>query len=138
MAVTAARPISTSNQRRLQAVELCREDTPHDPLSVFGATRAGPFVAVRGGFSGGCRSHDVGVCWDGELDEGDPPTAHLRIIHESNDDPCESFAHVEWLFDVRTIYEDMGLTESGPDAGRGRDTRALERVTQPPAPGPTA
>ncbi len=56
--------------------------------------------------SGGCAVHETSLCWpDPWFDEGEPWTTRIDLLHDGNDDPCDSIYTEEVEFDLTPLKE---------------------------------
>lgn len=64
-----------------------------DPVTLMGgASIEEDTIAIPVGFGGGCKEHELVVCWpDQALAESDPPQARLEVWHDGHGDRCEAF-----------------------------------------------
>jgi hypothetical protein len=72
-------------------------------------------------YTGGCERHDFDLRWDGSYLESFPPQVLMRLVHNSNSDPCEALPTEELKFDmldldpcVIKLSSDFGYTSSIP------------------------
>ena len=99
------------------AVTPCPPGVRTDPFELVGAFVQGDWLDLEVTHSGGCETHDFGVCYEGVLEpapNNEPIEGELRLIHDSHGDSCESEVsatlHFNLLPYAEFIRENLGIT----------------------------
>lgn len=88
-------------------------DLPAHPLVVSAATLDREHLVLDIAYSGGCKTHLLGLVGLRALEKSDPPNGYLRLVHDGNGDPCDAFITRTLRFDLRPlldVYRADGLT----------------------------
>ena len=86
--------------------EECEVDslTQFDRCQVEGVKFGEGGLLVDVAYSGGCEKHCFKLTWDGTLNEGDPEVI-LNLLHNSNNDLCESYLRKTKLFQLDSLRQ---------------------------------
>ncbi len=71
---------------------------PVDDFVLNDAPSEGSILTVSVAYSGGCSRHDFELVWDGSFSKSNPPIAHMRHVHDANEDACKAVIREELLF----------------------------------------
>jgi hypothetical protein len=63
---------------------------PMDAVTIRDASVIGDSLTMLVAFSGGCRTHDFKVVWDGAMMKSLPGQINVVLSHNANDDMCEA------------------------------------------------
>jgi hypothetical protein len=62
-----------------------------DAYALTSVTLSGDTLSLTMSASGGCKKHDLEICWpDPTFTEGEPASTSLELYHDANGDPCEA------------------------------------------------
>jgi hypothetical protein len=71
-------------------VFVCPDKVTSDPITVLSGVVLGDELVLRVAYGGGCKKHELAVCFGPDFREEVPVGTNLRVLHEANDDGCEA------------------------------------------------
>ncbi len=69
-------------------------------VGVSDVTLSGDSLTLTVQHSGGCKTHEYGLCWNQSFLESNPVQAQLRVLHQDNGDSCEAIVSNTLTFDL--------------------------------------
>lgn len=71
-----------------------------DEFKINQVTTKNDKLVINVQYTGGCERHDFELIWDGSYLESFPPVARMRLVHNSNGDPCKALPTEDLQFDL--------------------------------------
>lgn len=78
------------------------DDLPSDPVTIEAASIEGTALSLSVSFSGGCKQHDLVLCF-APGGESYPVFIDLKLIHDGHDDTCDDTLVPELSFDLGPV-----------------------------------
>ncbi|WP_293271651.1 DUF4215 domain-containing protein [Nannocystis sp.] len=72
-------------------------------LTVDNAVIVGDELVVDVSYGGGCETHDIGLCWGGEVAESFPVQIWVDLSHDAHGDACDAFVMEQRKLDLVPI-----------------------------------
>lgn len=97
-------------------VQTCADPFANDSVDIMSAAIKGDLLFLDIGYSGGCQTHDFGLCWDGAFAESDPVQASLVLAHDGHGDACEAYITEQkqlMLAPLKKAWQDAYQQQSG-------------------------
>ncbi|MBN1609027.1 MAG: hypothetical protein JW940_20535 [Polyangiaceae bacterium] len=94
----------------------CPDDIVSDLVDVDYYSIQGDKLVLDARYSGGCKSHDFGVCYEETFRESNPVQGTLRLLHDAHDDTCKAIVSSNLVFDLRPYadyYHDLYPADGG-------------------------
>lgn len=85
---------------------VCDPGAPQDSVDIESVVVEGDALRVGLAYSGGCETHQFGLCWDGAFYLTNPAQIDVFVSHESHDDPCEAYPHEDLVFDLVPLRQE--------------------------------
>ncbi len=67
-------------------------------LTIENAAVVGDELVVDVAYGGGCQVHDIGLCWNGVVEESLPPQTGIDLSHDAHGDACDA-----WIMEQRKL-----------------------------------
>jgi hypothetical protein len=99
-------PLSTTpsgHQWQPELLAACPAQDARDFVGVSGVSVSGDALTLTVTHSGGCKTHEYGLCWNQTFLESQPVQAQLRVLHEDNGDSCEAIVTNTLTFDLADL-----------------------------------
>ena len=87
------------------AVQICEEGFADDPVEIEVSGVKGDVLFLTVGYSGGCATHEFGLCWDGAFAESEPVQVWLKLGHDAKGDACEAYITEPMQLDLSPLKE---------------------------------
>lgn len=82
------------------------------PFTMNTLKREGDILQLNISYSGGCSPHNFEIIWDGNVYTDDPCYMNLLVIHNSNNDSCESLITQTITINLMDLIGDVEYKDS--------------------------
>ena len=87
----------------LAAIE---SESSGDPFEIDNVLKEENMLYVDVKYGGGCKEHRFEVIWGGDFIKTYPPSIHVILVHDGNDDMCEAYLSDKLKIDMKDL---MGI-----------------------------
>lgn len=78
-----------------------------EAYSINNVKRVGDFLQINLSYSGGCKTHDFEIIWDGIVYKDKPCHMNLLLIHNANNDTCEALITKTIIVNLEELIGDV-------------------------------
>tara|TARA_B100001758_G_scaffold245658_1_gene259096 strand:+ start:205 stop:648 length:444 start_codon:yes stop_codon:yes gene_type:complete len=74
-----------------------------DKFDILDVKISGNIMTLKIGYAGGCKNHEFSIIGSQMISKSLPPIRNIQLIHNSNDDSCESYVTQNLDIDISNL-----------------------------------
>lgn len=87
------------------AIASCSRTPSTDAYTLGQVSFDGGDLVARVATGGGCRTHRFAACWDGSVEDSQPPQVNVQLVHDAGGDTCDALLTYDLRIDVARLRD---------------------------------
>lgn len=81
-------------------------------IKINSGKKNGDFIELSVSYSGGCKTHNFEIIWDGIVYTNEPCNMNFLLVHSGNNDSCEAYITETIIINLKELLGDVTYSSS--------------------------